>query len=247
MPRPRKCGRIAARPDVAYFKPRGIPLRELMEVYLPLEGYEAIRLADYEGLKHSEAAQQMKVSRQTYGRILARARRRVADVLVNGHALCIDGGHFVERGRSGDNTASSSLELKTTAAQGLSGKEEKMSKVAISSEGPSLDDALDPRFGRAAGFIVVDPETLEFEYLDNGVSQAMAQGAGIQAAEIVARAGAGVLLTGFVGPKAFQALSAAGIKVAQDLENMSVRQALEAFKNNTVELATQPNRRGHWR
>jgi predicted Fe-Mo cluster-binding NifX family protein/predicted DNA-binding protein (UPF0251 family) len=218
-----------------------------MEVYLPLEGYEAIRLADYEGLKHTQAAERMKVSRQTYGRILARARRRVADVLVNGHALCIDGGHFIERERQREDIASSDVEIKTAATKRPSGKEEKMSKVAISSEGPTLDDALDPRFGRAAGFVIVDPETLEFKYLDNGASQTMAQGAGIQAAEIVARAGAGVLLTGFVGPKAFQALSAAGVKIAQNLENMTVRQALEAYKNNEVEMASQPNRRGHWR
>jgi len=122
-----------------------------------------------------------------------------------------------------------------------------MNKIAITSEGPTLDDALDPRFGRAGGFIVVDPQTLEFEYVDNGASQAMAQGAGIQAAENIARAGAKALLTGYVGPKAFMALEAAGIKVAQNLENMTVRQAVERYNTGQVEWAGTPNRAGHGR
>ena len=122
-----------------------------------------------------------------------------------------------------------------------------MAKIAISAEGPSLDEALDPRFGRTAGFLVVDPLTLDFTYLDNGSSQAMAQGAGIQAAEIVANSGAKVVLTGYVGPKAFRALEAAGIRVGQNLDNMTVRKAIELFNNNAVDWAQQPNRRGHGR
>lgn len=122
-----------------------------------------------------------------------------------------------------------------------------MEKIAITSEGPTLDDALDPRFGRAAGFIVVDPQTFEFHYVDNGAGQARAQGAGIQAAETIVRVGAKVLLTGYVGPKAFQALHAAGIKVGQNLENMTVRQALECYKNDQVQWVDAPNRMGHGR
>jgi predicted Fe-Mo cluster-binding NifX family protein len=122
-----------------------------------------------------------------------------------------------------------------------------MDKIAISCEEPSLDSQVDPRFGRAAGFLVVDPGSMEFQYVDNGASQVMAQGAGIQAAETVAQSGAKIVLTGFVGPKAFQALSAAGIKVGQNLENLTVREAVERYKASDVEMATQPNRRGHWK
>ena len=122
-----------------------------------------------------------------------------------------------------------------------------MEKIAVSAEGPNFDDALDPRFGRAAGFLMVNPQTLEHEYVDNGASQAMQQGAGIQAAEIVARAGAKVVLTGYVGPKAFQALRAAGISIAQNLENLTVREAIERYTSGEVEMATEPNRRGHGR
>lgn len=117
-----------------------------------------------------------------------------------------------------------------------------MSKIAICSEGPGLDNLLDPRFGRAAGFIIIDPETMEFEYLDNGASQAASHGAGIQAAERVCRSGAKAVLTGFVGPKAYQVLQAGNIRIGQNLANMTVRQALERYKNDQIEWANGPNR-----
>jgi len=117
-----------------------------------------------------------------------------------------------------------------------------MSKIAVTSDGPSLDDRVDPRFGRAGGFVLVDPETMESEYLDNGSSQVMSHGAGIQAAENVAAAGATVVLSGYVGPKAFAALNAAGIKVGQDCENMTVREAVQKYKAGEVAIANGPNR-----
>lgn len=117
-----------------------------------------------------------------------------------------------------------------------------MSKIAVTSEGPTLDDQVDPRFGRAAGFVVVDLETMEIAYIDNGGSQVMSQGAGIQAAESVVRAGVSCVLTGYVGPKAFQALTAAGISVCQNLEGMSVGEAVERYKSGRVEPARTANR-----
>ncbi len=119
-----------------------------------------------------------------------------------------------------------------------------MKSIAVSAEGPSMDDPVDPRFGRAAGFLLVDPDTLATEYIDNGASQARAQGAGIQAAETLARAGVQVVLTGFVGPKAFAALSGAGIQVVQNLDGLTVRQAVEKFKNNAVTPSSAPNSPG---
>ena len=118
-------------------------------------------------------------------------------------------------------------------------------KIAVTSKGPDLDSEVDPRFGRAAGFVVVDPQTMAFDYVDNGASQVMAQGAGIQAAEIVAGTGARVVLTGFVGPKAFQALSSAGIAIGQNLDNLTVREAVQRFQQGDVAMAETPNSRGH--
>jgi len=113
--------------------------------------------------------------------------------------------------------------------------------IAVTSEGPGMESMIDPRFGRAAGFVVIDLATGQDSYVDNGGSQALAQGAGIQAAENIAKAGAGVLLSGFVGPKAFQALSAAGIQVIQDVENMTVRQAMDKYKRGELAVAAAPN------
>jgi len=114
-------------------------------------------------------------------------------------------------------------------------------KLAITSEGPAMTDRVDPRFGRAAGFVVVDLETMETTYVDNGASQVLAQGAGIQAAETLANAGVQAVLTGYVGPKAFAALSAAGIRIGQDVENVSVGQAVELYTSGAVSFADTPN------
>jgi predicted Fe-Mo cluster-binding NifX family protein len=120
----------------------------------------------------------------------------------------------------------------------------RMSKIVITSEGPSLDDQVDPRFGRAAGFVLVDLDTMDTQYIDNGQSQMLAQGAGIQASQIIARAGASWLLTGYVGPKAFKVLAAAGIKVGQNLEGLTVREVVERFKDGIIEMAQTANRAG---
>lgn len=90
MPRPRKCRCVRYKPDATYFKPRGIPLIELEEIPITIDELEAIRLADYEGLYHEEAAKRMKISRQTFGRILNNAHKKVAECLIKGKALKID-------------------------------------------------------------------------------------------------------------------------------------------------------------
>ncbi|KJS33240.1 MAG: hypothetical protein VR64_03250 [Desulfatitalea sp. BRH_c12] len=245
MVRPRKCRNINTTPEVTYFKPRGVPLRELAEVYLPLDGFEAIRLADFEGLSHATAAQRMHVSRQTFGRILSSARNTVAKALIGGLALRIHTADHPVAVPKSATVSVSSTDDRSAAEIPNAGKENVlMNTIAITSDGPTLDDAVDPRFGRAAGFIVIDPDTLSFRYVENGAAQVRAQGAGIQAAEIVAGTGATAVLTGYVGPKAFQALSAAGIRVAQDLENMTVREALERFKSGAVTWSALTDAKG---
>jgi predicted DNA-binding protein (UPF0251 family)/predicted Fe-Mo cluster-binding NifX family protein len=216
---------------VDFFKPRGIPMRELEEACLSVEGLEALRLADVEGLTMQEAAAVMEVSRHTFGRVLAQARTAVARALTEGRALRIEGGHWAVK-----------PQCRKGSGQAPRNRETTMSKIAVTSEGPTLDSQIDPRFGRAAGFVVVDPATWEFQYVDNGASQAMSQGAGINAAEAIARAGATALLTGYVGPKAFAALQAAGIAVIQDMGDMTVRQAVEEFAAGRTTAASAPNR-----
>ncbi len=86
-----KCKRnIESEPNVTYYKPVGIPLRELQELELDLDELEAIRLSDYEGLYQEEAAEKMHVSRQTFGRIINNAHRKIAECLIKGKAIKIN-------------------------------------------------------------------------------------------------------------------------------------------------------------
>ena len=94
MPRPSKCRRVAYMPEVTYFKPAGIPLRDLEEVRMSIEEAEAVRLKDLEGLEQEQGAEKMNVSRPTFQRVLASARQKIADALLNGKAIRIDGGNF---------------------------------------------------------------------------------------------------------------------------------------------------------
>lgn len=92
MTRPKCCRKIACIPDVNYYKPKGIPSTLLEEVILTLDEFEAIKLADFEGLYQEKAAVMMDISRQTFGRIIDSAHRKIADVLIHGKALKIEGG-----------------------------------------------------------------------------------------------------------------------------------------------------------
>lgn len=92
MSRPRLCRRVGCLPQSSYYKPRGVPLSMLEHVNLTVDEFEAIRLADLEGLYQEDAAKRMNVSRQTLGRILESAHMKIADALVHGKALSIEGG-----------------------------------------------------------------------------------------------------------------------------------------------------------
>ena len=92
MPRPKCCRQIGVMPGKTCFQPEGAVPPSFEEVHLTLDEYEAIRLADLEGLYQEQAASRMNISRQTFGRIVEAAHRKVADVLVNGKVLKIEGG-----------------------------------------------------------------------------------------------------------------------------------------------------------
>jgi predicted Fe-Mo cluster-binding NifX family protein len=111
-------------------------------------------------------------------------------------------------------------------------------KVAVSATSGSLDSQIDPRFGRCQFFVIVDTETMNFEALPNMSAGAMG-GAGIQAAQAVASRGVKSVLTGSVGPNAFQALSSAGINIVTGVYG-TVREAVEKFKSGQLREVTAP-------
>jgi len=99
MPRPPCRRRVEGSPAAPVFKPAGIPAREIEEVVLTLDEFEAVRLADLEGLYQETASERMGVSRSTFSRIVDAAHRKIADAVVNGKALKIEGGPVFERAR----------------------------------------------------------------------------------------------------------------------------------------------------
>lgn len=118
-------------------------------------------------------------------------------------------------------------------------------KVAVSCTGKDLDSPVDPRFGRAACFLLVDTETLAFEVVSNTQNLQAAQGAGVQAASSIARKKPAAVLTGHCGPKAFQVLQAAGIAIYAGVSG-TVRDAVARFKKGELTPSTAPNAEGHW-
>ena len=105
-------------------------------------------------------------------------------------------------------------------------------KIGISSTGKDLNAQVDPRFGRCQYFLIVDADTMDFESISN--ESAMASGgAGIQAAQIIAKAGVEVMITGNVGPNAFQTLSAAGIKIFTGISG-TIKEAVERYKKGDL-------------
>jgi predicted Fe-Mo cluster-binding NifX family protein len=117
-------------------------------------------------------------------------------------------------------------------------------KVAITATGPTLDADIDPRFGRCQYFIIVDPETMQFEALEN--SGAMAGGgAGVSTAQMIASKGVEAVLTGNCGPNAYQVLSAAGIKVITGVTG-KVQDAIQGYKSGKFQASSQPNVGDHF-
>lgn len=117
-------------------------------------------------------------------------------------------------------------------------------KIAISSSGPDLDAEVDPRFGRCQYFILVDPQTLEFEAIENS-NTAASGGAGIASAQVVAGKEVEAVLTGNCGPNAYQTLSAAGIRIITGVSG-TVRSAVDLYKKGQWQAATQPTVSAHF-
>ncbi len=118
-------------------------------------------------------------------------------------------------------------------------------KIAITSSGKTLDDDVDPRFGRARYFLIYETESGELNAVENSQNLNAAQGAGIQAGQSVAATGATALLTGNCGPKAFQVLGQAGITVYIKVGG-KVRQAIDDLKAGKLTAADGANVEGHW-
>jgi len=117
-------------------------------------------------------------------------------------------------------------------------------RICVTAAGNSLDAPVEPRFGRCPYFIFVDSETMAFEAVPNMAMGAMG-GAGIQAAQLIASRGAKVLITGNVGPNAFQALAAAGVRIVVGAYG-TVREVVERYKRGELRETGAPTVGGHY-
>jgi len=118
-------------------------------------------------------------------------------------------------------------------------------KVIVTSQGRELNSPVDPRFGRAKYFLVVDTETGEFSATDNSQNLNAAQGAGIQAGKKVVDLGAKAVITGHIGPKAFTTLQTGGVQIYTGAAG-TVADAIEQFKAGALKQSSAADVEGHW-
>ncbi len=118
-------------------------------------------------------------------------------------------------------------------------------KIAITVQDEGLDARVDPRFGRAKGFIIYNTDNKENEYIDNSQNVQAMQGAGIQASRTIIDSGAKALITGNVGPKAFTALNSEGIEIFIGASG-TVQNAVDDYLNGKLEKTENANVEGHW-
>ena len=118
-------------------------------------------------------------------------------------------------------------------------------KLVFTTTGDTLDALLDPSFGRARNFLLYDAESGTSQVISNQQNLNAAQGAGIQAAQTIVKAGAGALVTGHCGPKAFRVLAAAGIKV-YNTDAPTIAEALARYRAGQLTEVAEANVEGHW-
>ena len=117
-------------------------------------------------------------------------------------------------------------------------------KICITSSGQTLDDSMDPRFGRCQYFIIADTDNGQLEAIQNSAATS-GGGAGVKAAQLVANKGVDAVLTGNVGPNAYDTLTAAGIKIVVGLTGITVRQAVEGFNEGNPAYTAGPSVDAH--
>ncbi len=253
MPRPRCRRTVGYLPSVTYFKPAGVRISDLEEVILGHDELEAMRLKDLVGKPQEEAAREMGVSQPTFHRLILSAHKKLADAVVTGKALKIDGGNINIgedvlppcghwRNQCGKKLRSSKNMMINEEEKATEGGE---MKIAISSMDGTLEGPVDERFGRCKKFVLYSRDTKQVEVIDNVANMNSPQGAGIQSSQNVVNAGAKAVISGHLGPNAFRVLQEAGVDV-YTTTGVTVGQAIKAFEESTLSKLASPDVQGHW-
>ncbi len=244
MARPRKCRRVCSLPEVDRFGPLNGGFEAQGQLVMTVDEYETIRLIDLEGLTQEECAGQMRVARSTVQGIYMSARQKLAELLVFGNVLTIDGGDYrlcdgVDkpcgracrwRRRGGHGTSDTENKKETDTQR----RQEKTMKIAIPVDSRGLDARVSANFGRANGFLFYDTETKAENYIENAARMARG-GAGIQAAQTIVDQGAVALLTPRLGGNAADVLDEAGVKIYRSLEG-TAQENVTAFAEGRLSL-----------
>lgn len=230
-------------------------MSEMQEIVIHQDEVEAMRLKNLLGFPQEEAATQMGVSQPTFHRLINAAHQKIADAIINGKALRIEGGNVSVhaeitrpcRWRKGWGQGCASADVAVNAAQSITGNtiEKDSMKIAVTSVDGTIDGMVDERFGRAKKLIVFDAGTDGQETIDNTRNMGAARGAGIRTAQNAIDAGVKAVISGHLGPNAFHVLSAAGIEVFT-ATNMTVREALNSYKQGKLPRLAGADVDGHW-
>jgi predicted DNA-binding protein (UPF0251 family)/predicted Fe-Mo cluster-binding NifX family protein len=216
---------VCCNPEIFYFKPAGVPLHALDQVELTIEELEALRLKDLEGLQQEQGAAKMNISRPTFQRILASARRKTAEALSQGKAIRISGGAY-------------------KLSENILSEREKLLKIAVVSENATT---ISQHFGRAPYYIIMTLENgkvVKQEQFERGASGTCACGHGGHEEHSASHSGPDsaakhdrmvdpiadcqVLIAGGMGYGAYQALKSRGLEVFITAESL-IQKAVELF------------------
>lgn len=207
--RPKRRRVVEETPLVTYFKPVGVPLRDLEQIDIGIDEYEALRLKELEGKSQEEVAKEMGISQPTLHRILDKVYKKIAAALVLGKALKIIGGDYV---------------IKTD-------RDFKNSLVAVSAFDDNIDGMVHERFGRCLYFVFVkirDGQVKEFSVLKN----VQTGQSGIGSAQIIIQQKVDAVITGNIGPRALEILTEFNVPVFYS--EGSIREALKDLIAKTI-------------
>lgn len=241
MARPRKFRNVCDFPDNDRFGPLGRGAGEENIIIMPLDQYETIRLIDLEGLTQEECSDQMNIARTTVQRIYSHARKNLADSLVNGKVLKIEGGDYklcngqgrfcgrgnCHRGGQAKRTGKNRTFFKNSEG------ERKTMKISMPVNENTIKTEIADSFGRAAYFLIYNAETKETDFVENKASSSPG-GAGIIAAQTLVDSQADILISPRCGQNAADVLEAADIKLYKSLEG-SAEDNIKAFEDGKLE------------
>lgn len=242
MPRGAKCRFVGFYPPYVEFRPEYSGFDHRETVIVKIEEFEAIRLKDHLKQDQEECARRMHVSRPTFQRILGEARSKLADALLNGKAIRIEGGNFCigsgycwRQGRCLEIQDECSLRAVMKELEEISAEEVKALKdtIAVCAAGERPDSQLDGRFGRCP-YVAIWNREKGFQQAINNQNIDMGHGAGTGTAQIILSQQVGVVLTSKIGPKAFAVLNRAGVEVYAVRDNMTVSEAVQQYETGAL-------------